>query len=631
MLRDRRFHVKQAERRARRPGFLVAALAVLALLLPAATEPARGEEAWRHGLSLFGAVKYPPGFARFDYVNPDAPKGGTVRLSAIGTFDSLNPFTFKGRPAGLLSLTYETLLTTSLDEPSSEYGLIAEAVSHPADVSSVSFRLDPRARWHDGEPVTVDDVIFSLDALRAAHPFYRAYYANIVKAERTGEREVTFIFDQAGNRELPLITGQLPVLPKHWWTGTRADGSRRDVGESTLEIPLGSGPYRIAEVRPGRSLALERVGDYWGRDLPVNVGQHNFDRVQLEYYRDDTIALEAFKADKYDWRTESSAKNWATAYDFPAVRDGRVALERFEVERSAGMQAFAFNLRRPVFRDARVRQAFNFAFDFEWLNRTLFYGQYVRTGSFFANSELAATGLPDAAELAILDPVRDAVPPEVFTEEFRNPVNAAASDQRANLRRAAELLAAAGWTVSGGRLVDSAGRQMDVEFLLVSPAFERVVLAYARNLERLGITVRVRTVDASQYQARTDTFDFDIVVANWGQSLSPGNEQRDFWGSAAAGAHGSRNLAGIENPAVDRLIERIIFAKDRDELVAATRALDRVLLWNHYVVPQWHIPYDRTARWNRFGRPDPIPPFSTGFPTVWWWDAARAAAAAERR
>lgn len=600
------------------------------LLLAAGATPGAAEPEWRHGLSLFGDVKYPSDFTHFDYVNPDAPKGGTVRLSTIGTFDSLNPYTL-GRPAGLVTLSNDTLMTPSLDEPSSEYGLIAEAVRHPDDFSSVTYRLNAGARWHDGQPVTVEDVIFSLDALREAHPFYRAYYANIVKAEKTGEREVTFTFDQAGNRELPQITGQLPVLPKHWWTAKDADGNSRSLAKGTLQVPLGSGPYRVSEVRPGRSITVTRVPDYWGKDLPANVGRYNFDRITLEYYRDDTIALEAFKADKYDWRQETSAKNWATAYDFPASRDGRVVMEKFDVERGAGMQAFAFNIRRPQFRDIRVRRAFNLAFDFGWMKRNLFYGQYERTQSYFENSELAASGLPGKRELALLEPVRGQVPPEVFTQPFANPDNATARAQRSNLRKGANLLAEAGWTVKDGRLVDGEGRPMRVEFLLVQPAFERVVLAYANNLERLGITVSVRTVDASQYQARMDSFDFDIAVASWPQSLSPGNEQRDFWGSEAADTNGSRNFVGIKNPAVDKLIDNIIFARDRNELVAATRALDRVLLWNHYVVPQWHAPYERTARWDRFGHPDPLPPYAIGFPAIWWWDAARAAAVAAKR
>lgn len=610
---------------------LVIGLAIMAALagLPGA---AAQDGSWRHGLSLFGELKYAPGFAHFDYVNPQAPKGGTARFYSIGTFDSLNPFTFKGRTAGLLGQVYETLMTTSFDEPSSEYVLLADGVSYPMDYSSVTYRLNAKARWHDGAAVSVEDVIFSLQQLKKSHPFYSAYYKNVIKAEKTGEREVTFKFDQAGNRELPQITGQLPILPKHWWSAQGPDGTARNVGESTLEKPLGSGPYRVGDVKPGRSITIERVADYWGQDLPVNVGQNNFDKLRMEYFRDDTIALEAFKADQYDWRPETSAKNWATAYDtmhmrgFQAAKSGRVVLDKFHLENVETMQGFAFNIRREKFQDPRVRRAFNYAFDFEWANRTLFYGQYVRTNSYFANSDLAATGLPGAKELERLEPIKDQVPPEVFTHEYENPVSAKPQDQRANLRTANKLLRDAGWEIKGGALVNAkTGVPMEVEFLLVSPNFERIVLPYVQKLERLGVKASVRTVDASQYQNRLDRSDFDIVVASWRQSLSPGNEQRDFWGSEAAERAGSRNLVGIKNPAIDHLINKIIFAKDREALVAATRALDRVLLWNHYVVPQWHIPYERIARWDRFGKPKTLPAHSIGFPTIWWWDKAKAA------
>lgn len=612
--------------------FVVTTALVLLTLAVFGDAGSAQEKVWRHGLSLFGPVKYPADFSHFDYVNPDAPKGGAVRLNAIGTFDSLNPFTFRGRSAGGVVLSYDTLLATSFDEPSSEYGLLAEAVSYPDDYSSVTYRLRAEARWHDGTPVSVEDVIFSLDALKRAHPFYAAYYKNVVKAEQTGEREVTFTFDQKGNRELPQITGQLRILPKHWWTATDASGHQRDITQTSLEPPLGSGPYKILDVKPGRSITLKRVADYWGKDLPVNVGQNNFAELRFEYFRDDTVALEAFKGDQYDWRTESSAKNWATAYDFPAAADGRVILEKFQTNNGDGMQAFAFNLRRPKFQDPRVREAFNYAFDFEWANKNLFYGQYARTGSFFSNSELAASDLPDGLELEILNSVKDQVPADAFTREYKNPVSEDVRDQRNNLRAARELLQQTGWSIKGGELVNTrTGEAMEVEFLLVSPAFERVVLPYIQNLKRLGIKASVRTVDSSQYQNRLDNFDFDIVVSSWGQSLSPGNEQRDMWGSEAADRQGSRNLVGIKNPAVDKLIDRIIFAKDRETLVAATRALDRVLLWNHYVVPQWHSPFDRTARWDRFGHPATLPDFSVGFPNIWWWDTARAAATAAKK
>jgi len=599
-------------------------LALSVAFLVALAVPSRAETHWRHGLSLFGDLKYPADFEYFDFVNPDAPKGGRARLSSIGSFDSLNPFTFKGQAAGSVQLIYDSLLSSSLDEPSSEYGLLAEAVSYPDDYSSVTYRLREGARWHDGVPVTPEDVQFSLDALRQSHPYFSSYYQNVSSVEITGERDITFYFDVTGNRELPQIVGQLPILPKHWWTAEGPDGPR-SVSESTLEIPLGSGPYRIREFDAGRTLVLERVEDYWGADLPVNIGQNNFDEIRIEYFRDTTIALEAFKASQYDWRLENSSKDWATSYEFPAVSDGRVIREEIPNRNGSGMQSFAFNIRLEKFEDPLVREAFNLAFDFEWSNRNLFYGQYQRSNSFFSNSDLAATGLPGADELAILEPIRNLIPEQVFTTEYTNPVNESSRDLRTNLREATRLLREAGWVIQNGVLVSElSGEEMIVEFLLVSPLFERIVLPYVANLERLGVQSTVRTVDTAQYRNRLDRFDFDIVVGSWGQSLSPGNEQRDFWGSDAASIDGSRNIVGIESEAVDYLIDKIILAANREQLVAATRALDRVLLWNHYVVPQWNTAVNRTARWDRFGRPDPLPEFSVGFPTIWWWDESKS-------
>jgi microcin C transport system substrate-binding protein len=588
---------------------------------------ARAEERqFRHALTLFDDIKYPPGFRHFEYVNPAAPKGGRVRLSAVGSFDSLNPYTYKGDAVGVAG--NEALLTSSLDEPSTEYGLVAESVWHPDDWSTVVFRLRPEARFHDGKPMTPEDVVWSMTTLRENHPSFNAYYKNVEKAEQTGEREVTFIFTGGGNRELPLITGQLPVLPKHWWTGTDAGGKPRNIAEITMEPPLGSGPYRIAEVKPGASILLRRTENYWGRDLAVNAGQDNFDEIEYIFFRDANVALEAFKGDQYDYRAESSSKEWATGYDFPAVRDKRCVLEEIHLKQVEGMQCWALNTRRAQLRDARVRSALNHAFDFEWSNANLFYGQYIRSRSFFNNSEMEAKGLPDAAELEILEPLRGELPPEVFTAEYANPVNGNAQDRRKNLRRASTLFAEAGWTVTqdGGRSVlkNDAGEVFKVEFLLDSPLFERIALPYKQQLELLGVTVAIKTVDSAQYERQTQTFDYDIVVGNFGQSLSPGNEQRDFWGSEAAGRNGSRNLMGIKNPAIDKIIDAVIFAKDRAGLVAACRALDRALIWNHYAVPMWFIPYERIARWDRFGRPDKLPDYSTGFPSTWWWDAEKA-------
>jgi microcin C transport system substrate-binding protein len=515
---------------------------------------------------------------------------------------------------------------------STEYGLLAEAVSYPADYSSVTYRLRANARWHDGKPITSDDVLFSFDVLKKNSPFYGAYYRHVVKVETTGEREVTFTFDGPGNRELPQIVGQLPVLPKHWWEGTDKSGRRRDVTQTTLELPLGSGPYRLKDFAPGRTLVYEKVDDYWGKDLNVIIGTRNFQTIRYEFFRDSTVALEAFKGDQVDWRFENSAKEWANSYDFPAVRDKRVVREEFPTRNIGVMQAFAFNIRRDKFKDPRVRRAFNFVFDFEEMNRQLFFGQYKRIASFFEGTELAATGVPSGKELEILETVRDKVPDELFTKPYTNPVGGNPEAVRNNLREALRLFREAGYEVRDTRLVDArSGKQFAVEFLVDEPAAERFVLFYKPSLDRLGMTVNVRVVDAAQYENRLRQWDFDIIVASWAQSLSPGNEQRGFWSSQAADQPGSRNLIGIKNPAVDSLIERVIFTRDREDLVAATRALDRVLLWNFYVVPQWTYGKQRTARWDRFGHPETMPKYgASAFPTIWWWDAARAAKVPQR-
>jgi microcin C transport system substrate-binding protein len=598
---------------------LAVVAAALVSVMPAQT---RADPAKRHhALSLIGEPKFGPDFKNFDWVNPDAPKGGTVRQWAMGSFDNLNGFTVRGNAAGGLGLMYDQLLVSSPDEPSTEYGLVAEWVSYPDDFSSATFGLRPEARFHDGKLITPEDVIFSLEALKKSHPQYNAYYRNVVRAEKTGEREVTFTFDQKGNRELPLIVGQLTVLPKHYWEGKGANGEPRDLMRTTLEIPLASGPYRIKSVDPGRGIVYERVKDWWAKDLPVSKGQWNFDEISFSYFRDQVPAFEAFKAGTIDYWRETSAKNWATAYDFEAVRKGWVKKEEIPVKNVTAMQAFALNTRRKQFQDPRVRKAFNLAFDFEWMNKNLFYDQYKRVDSYFGNSELQATGLPTGRELEILNEVKADVPPEVFTTEWKNSVNATPEDQRNNLREAAKLLAAAGWTPKNGVLTNAAGEQLTAEFLLVQPDFERVVLPYRTALERLGVKASVRIVDSSQFQRRSDTFDYDIIVESFPQSISPGNEQRDFWGSAAADVEGSRNAIGIKNPAIDKLIDKIIFAPNREELVAATRALDRVLLWNYYVVPQWHTPYERIALWNMFARPQKLPEQAVSFLRVWWMDA----------
>ncbi len=604
---------------------------VCLLVLAGSAAPASENLTKHHALSLLGKPKQGPEFAHFDWVNPNAPKGGRVRQWYIGSFDSLNPFPIKGTSAVGIQLIYDTLMSQSPDEAGTSYGLVAESVAYPADYSSATIELRKTARFHDGRPITPEDVIFSLESLKKVSPNHAAYYKNVVKAEKTGDNQVTFLFDVKGNRELPAIIGDLPVLPKHFYEAVGANGEPRDIAKSSLEIPLGSGPYRIKEVDAGRSITYERVKDWWAKDLPVSKGQWNFDEIKYTYFRDRVPAFEAFKAGSLDQWRENSAKNWATAYDFDAVKKGLVKLERIHVETVAYMQAFAFNTRRPQFQDPRVRHAFNLAFDFEWANKNLFYDQYQRVGSFFDNSTLKSPPKPQARELELLNEVKDLVPPEVFTSEWKNPVNTTPEDARRHLSQAAKLLAEAGWKPKNGVLTNAAGVELTAEFLLVQPDFERIVLPYKAALEKLGVKATVRIVDTSQYQRRVDTFDFDVIVASFPQSESPGNEQRNFWGSEAAGKEGSRNVIGIRNPAIDKLIDKIIMAKDRDDLVAATRALDRVLLWNHYVVPQWHTPYDRLAMWDMYRRPDKLPARSSAFLRVWWYDEAAAKRLADTR
>ena len=548
---------------------------------PAAAQQSQAERGWRHGVSLFGELKYPADFKHFDYVNPSAPKGGSVRMIGLGTFDNFNEVVagLKGSLAAFAGVVSDSLMVPVLDEVETSYGLLAEAVSYPADFASATFRLRAGARHHDGRPVTVEDVIFSMEAFKKYSPGHAAYYRHVAKMEQTGEREVAFILDAPGNREMPLIIGQLNVLAKHWWEGTDPSGKKRDVGATTLEPPLGNGAYRVKDFVAGRTVVYERVKDYWAKNLGVGIGRDNFDELRFEYFRDGTVALEAFKADQIDWRTENIAKNWATAYDFPAVRDKRVLLEEFPLRSRGIMQAVAFNTRREKFKDPRLRLAFNYAYDFEEMNKQIFFGQYKRITSYFEGTELACSGLPAGQELEILEKVRDKIPPEVFTKPYTNPVGGTRENIRSNLREAVRLLKEAGYEVRNQKLVDArTGEPLSIEMLSEDPSVERVILFYKPSLERLGITVNVRTVDPAQYENRLRNWDFDITVAVWPESLSPGNEQRDYWGSQAADTLGSRNYIGIKNPAVDALVDRVIFAKDRAELVAATRALDRVLL-----------------------------------------------------
>jgi microcin C transport system substrate-binding protein len=579
-----------------------------------------------HALSMFGDVKYGPDFKHFDYANPQAPKGGKVRIGAVGSFDSLNSHTIKGDSIGVEGT--ETLVTSSLDEPFTEYGLIAKEIWHPEDRSRVVFRLRPEAKFHDGKPITVEDVIWSMEVQKKNLPNIQQYFQNVVKLEQTGDHEVTFIFDKGGNRELPLISGQLSVLPKHWWTGKDANGKDRDINSTTMEIPLGSGAYKIAEAKAGQSIKLKRVEDYWGKDLPINAGQNNFDEIEYIFFKDAQVVFEAFKGDQYDWRRENSSKGWATGYDVPAVKDGRLIKDEVKLKQVQGLQAWVMNLRKPKFQDVRVRRALNLAFDFEWSNQNLFYGLYTRSRSLFNNSDMEAKGTPSPEELALLEPLRADLPEELFTGAYTNPVNDTPQNRRKNLREAQKLLTEAGWAItkSGGNniLKNDKGEKLDIEFLLDSPLFERIALPYQQQLELLGIGVTIRTIDAAQYERRTETYDYDIISHAWGQSLSPGNEQRYFWGSAFADTPGNQNFAGIKNKAIDTLIDKVIFAPDRPGLITACKALDRAIMANHFFVPMWYNPVVWTAYWDRFGKPDKQPDYNLAFPSTWWRDEAKA-------
>jgi len=577
-----------------------------------------------HAIAMHGNAKYPADFKHFAYINPLAPKSGSLWLATQGTFDSLNPFIIKGTAASGATLIYDTLMKRSDDEPFTLYPLLAESIKYPKDRSWVEFTLNAKARWHDGKPVTVEDVIFSMNLLRTkGRPFYRYYFRDVVKMEKTGPRSVKFTFRKSENRELPLIiAGDLNILPKHFW-------AKNDFSKFSLTPPLGSGAYRISKVVQGRRIEYTRVKNYWGKDLPVNIGFNNFDTIRYEYFFDTAVMREAMKAGQFDFRNENTASAWARAYDIAAKRNGQLIQKTFKTGQPSGMQAFIYNLRRPQFRDWRVRRALAFAFDFEWTNRNLFFGQYRRTRSFFDNSELAGRKEPPTGTVKqILEDLKRRfpkdVPDRVFTARYTLPVYKD-SNIRPGLRQAFKLLNGAGWVVRDLKLVNKkTGRPFRFEILLRSPAFERIVLPVKRNLRRLGIDVRIRLVDFSQYLNRVRKFDFDVVVLGWRQSLSPGNEQRGFWSSSSAKRPGSRNWAGLQNKAVDALVEQLIAAPDRKALVLRTRALDRLLLHLHFVIPNWHIPYDRVVFWNKFGYPT-VPTISGADVMTWWVDPAKAA------
>jgi microcin C transport system substrate-binding protein len=587
--------------------------------------PASGNAA-EHAIAMFDDVKYPASFTHFDYTNPDAPKGGSTVNAAIGTFDSLNPFILKGVPAAGAAMLFDTLLENSKDETFSEYGLIAESLEVPADRSWVIFNLRKEARFHDGSPVTADDVVFSFDTLKKrGHPSYRAYYRDVVKGEKLAADKVKFTFAGGNNRELPLIIGQLPIISKAYY-------STHDFEKSTLEPPLGSGPYQVEKVEIGRAVTYKRDPNYWAKDLPVNKGRHNIDHIRYDYYRDITVAVEAFKAGKYDFRQENISKVWANAYKFPAVTDGRVIKEEIKHNIPSGMQAFILNNRRPKFSDRKVREALNYAFDFEWENKNLFYSAYTRTGSYFSNSDFASSGLPSTDELALLTPLKDQIPAEVFTKVFASPsTDGSGSGIRQNLLTAKKLLSEAGWELRNGKLTNSKTNEvMSIEFLLDEPSFERAIGPFIKNLQKLGIDAKIRSIDSAQYQKRIQAFDYDVILETFAQSSSPGNEQINFWHSSKADVMGSRNLIGIKNPAIDMLVEKVINAASKQELIAATRALDRVLLWNYYVIPNWFSQSFRIVYWNKFSRPAITPKYELGLDT-WWIDPVKAAALEKKK
>lgn len=567
-----------------------------------------------HALAMHGDAKYAADFTHFDYVNPDAPKGGTLRLAGYDTFDNLNPFIIKGVSAEGATMIYDTLTEQSSDEPFTVYAGLASDIETPDDRSWVIFTIRPEAKWHDGKPVTAEDVKWSFETLtEKGAPFYKAYYSNVKSVDVMDGNRVKFTFDMANNRELPLIVGQLPILPKHFWEG-------KNFEETTLEPPLGSGPYKIGAFTPGRSIEYVRVKDWWGADLPVFKGRYNFDRIVYEYFKDQNVSLEALFANQYDFRQEYVAKLWATAYDAPPVKDKRIIKKTIPNQLPQGMQGFVMNLRRPVFQDIAVRKAINYAFDFEWSNKQFAYGEYTRTRSYFANSEMEAKGLPEGKELEILEQFRPMLPSTVFTEEYKNPETDGSGNNRANLRTATKLLDDAGWKLGADGVREKNGQKLEFELLIagVNEGFQRWFQPLEQNLAKIGIKGTIRVVDATQYTNRIISFDYDMIVGSWGQSNSPGNEQREFWESSRADMNGSRNYIGLKDPVVDELVEMIVASPTREDLVARCRALDRVLQSGWYVVPNWHLPAWRVAYWDKFAMPEKQAPFSLGVTDTWW-------------
>lgn len=593
------------------------------LLLLTVANPAHADIVKSPSIAMHGTPKYNDGFKHFDYVNPNAPKGGTLKQSVIGSFDSLNPFIIKGSPASGMtflgqSLIYDSLMEQSHDEPFSMYGLLAETIEYDTeDKSWVAFNLNPKATWHDGKQITADDVIWSFNTfVEKGAPFFKAYYGDVTKVEATSKTRVKFTFKDASNAELPLILSQLTVLPKHYWTN-----GQNDFSKTTLTFPLGSGPYTIEKIDAGRSITYKRNPNYWAKDLPINIGRFNFDRQVFDYYKDSNVALEAFFANEYDVRTENVAKLWNTAYNAAPVKDGRIIKEEIAHQRPQGIQAFLYNLRKPIFQDVAVRKALANAFDFEWSNKQFAYGGYKRTDSYFENSELAAlSGAPTGRVLEILETYRGKIPDTVFTTRYQPPKTDGSGKVRKNLRRAMTLLDEAGYKLGsdGVRVHEKTGQRLAFEIIDSNPVFERWVLPFIANLKKIGVAANFRVLDPAQYQNRMNDFDYEMTIGSIPQSSSPGNEQRDFWASEKSDIKGSRNYIGIQNPAIDDLIEKIIQAPSREELVALTRALDRILLSGYYVIPQWHIDHWRIAYWNKLEHPKTLSDITPAITNTWW-------------
>jgi microcin C transport system substrate-binding protein len=591
----------------------------------------------QYAVALHGSPKYPADFKHLDYVNPDAPKGGTLRAGVIGMFDSLNPFVVKGNPAaGLLQtrsyLVYESLMQNSLDEPFSLYGVLAKSIEIAPDRSWVRFELREEAKWNDGVPISAEDVVWTFETLTTkGQPFFQAYWHDIEKATADGPKTVTFHFKVKGNMELPLIIAEMTVLPKHYWTADE----RNFEDSSSLVPPLTSGPYKFGKIDAPRTIEYVHNENWWGKDQPFFKGMNNFDSIVFEYYLDEKVAHEAFLSGNYDYKDESSQFQWKTAYDVPAVKQGKIVKEEIDHRRPAGMQGFVFNLRRPIFQDIKVREALNYAFDFEWSNKQVAFDAYTRTNSYFDNSELASSGLPSTEELKILEPFRGKIPDAVFTTEYQSPVTDGTGNNRANLKKAADMLEAAGYKIGKDKIrakeTENGPVKLAFEILYFSSQFERWFQPFVKNLERIGVKATLRLVDASQYQNRVNAFDYDMILHTFGQSESPGNEQRDYWGSQKADIEGSQNVIGVKDAVIDTLVEQLIQAKSREDLVTKTRALDRILLWNHFVIPNWHYNKFRLAYWSKLKRPQNLSGISPLVVQSWWIDPASQTAPASKK